>query len=83
MFTRHHIGTDGAFGGWAVGGTGSGNTLILHWNGATWTRVPGPAAAVSGSLSAVAATSPASAWAVGSTRSGKTLILRWNGTTWK
>jgi eukaryotic-like serine/threonine-protein kinase len=80
---------------WAVGCTGCGtdstatstSTLILRWNGATWTQVPPP---VVGSLDGVAAVSASSAWAVGYTitfptsgRSGtSTLILHWNGATW-
>ena len=80
---------------WAVGCTGCGtgstatstSTLILHWNGTTWTQVPPP---VVGSLDGVAAVSASSAWAVGYTitfpTSGRpgtsTLILHWNGATW-
>ncbi len=83
---------------WAVGnyyngreGSGEGyRTLILHWNGTAWKRVPSPNAPHSGEnyLSAVTATSPASAWAVGEyfIRGGtadRTLILRWDGAAWK
>jgi hypothetical protein len=62
-------------------------TLILHWNGKTWTRVPSPSPTVSPELYGVAATSASNAWAVGwsavSTLSGsKTLILHWDGKTW-
>ncbi len=72
---------------WAVGSTGT-KTLILHWNGASWTRVPSPSPAggVGSNLSAVSAPSASDAWAAGSyfTSSGesKTLILRWNGAAW-
>src|SRR6266700_2423815 len=38
---------------WAIGATGTGQTLIVHWNGKTWTRVPSPGGAFHG----VAATS--------------------------
>ena len=44
---------------WAVGGTGSYprvKTLIVHWNGTAWRRVPSPSPAGS-SLTGVAATS--------------------------
>ena len=27
---------------WAVGGTNGGKTLIVHWNGSAWRRVPSP-----------------------------------------
>ena len=82
---------------WAVGctgcGTGSGapggRTLILRWNGTTWTRVPSPDPGTSSVIAGVAAASDGSAWAVGWTGSGSstsptstTLILRWNGTAW-
>src|SRR5579862_7495566 len=67
---------------WAVGSAGV-KTLIVHWNGTAWKRVPSPSPAAGGGLDGVAATSARDAWAVGGTRGGKTLILRWNGTTWK
>ena len=63
---------------WAVGSTGTGRTLIVHWNGKTWTQAPG----VSGSLSGVAATSATNAWAVGYTANDKALIVHWNGHAW-
>jgi len=67
---------------WAVG-TGSGaKTLILRWNGTSWTQVASPSPGSGGSLARVAATSASNAWAVG-TAGGKALILRWNGTAWK
>lgn len=76
---------------------GKGKTLILHWDGRTWKRVPspspggGPDTGVNlgpdNRLGAVAATSATSAWAVGwgSTRGlvYAPLILRWNGRRWK
>ena len=33
---------------WAVGSAGTGKTLIVHWNGKTWTRVPSPGGAFHG-----------------------------------
>src|ERR1700722_17097473 len=70
---------------WAVGSTGTA-TLILHWNGTTWTRVTAPSPGHLGRLTAVSAFSPSDVWAVGSyqTSSGgnKTLIVHWNGTSW-
>jgi hypothetical protein len=83
---------------WAVGSdTGQGKTLILHWNGRTWKRVPspnpggGPNTGVNigptNALYAVAASSATSAWAVGggSTRGVEDapVILHWNGRAWK
>ena len=67
-------------------------TLLLHWNGRTWSRVASPNPGHgSDSLWAVAAQSARSAWAVGNTcvaqchgfrgRFGP-LVLHWNGRTW-
>jgi hypothetical protein len=88
---------------WAVGyscakrcapvssGDAGGRTLILHWNGASWARVPSPNPGPGGDdLTGVSAISATSAWAVGNTCAaacGNTtvfhpLILRWNGTSW-
>jgi hypothetical protein len=82
---------------WAVGcagncfqGFGGIKTLILHWNGTAWKRVPSPSPGAGSSLSSVTATSARNAWAVGctafcflSSASPHTVILRWNGTAWK
>ncbi|HUJ07327.1 MAG TPA: hypothetical protein VLX31_14555 [Streptosporangiaceae bacterium] len=54
------------------------DTLIFHWNGTAWARVPGRSP---GQLTAVAAVSARSAWAVGFDGL-KALILRWNGPGW-
>lgn len=65
-------------------------TLLLHFNGSTWTHVTSPdPGTVSDTLDAVSATSPTNAWAVGqygNTVNGatvsQTLLLHWNGKTW-
>jgi serine/threonine-protein kinase len=74
--------------GWIAPGADHGNvngraetTLILRWNGTTWTRAPSPSPGPSGRLSGVTIISSSDAWATG-TVDGKTLILRWNGQTW-
>lgn len=71
---------------WAVGGTNGGKTLIAHWNGTAWKRVPSPSPP-GAQLHGVAATSATNAWAVGNTHPSrdvyKIVILHWNGTTWK
>ena len=78
---------------WAVGFTGhsrrsSQKTLILHWNGMRWERVPSPSPGRAGSdddLFSVTATSPRDAWAVGyifRLPRIRTLILHWNGRHW-
>ena len=87
---------DSATDAWAVGyscsacGTASevDRTLILHWNGTTWTKATSPNPSTSSNrLSGVTAISATAAWAVGGYSNDKTgaeedLILRWNGTTW-
>jgi hypothetical protein len=75
---------------WAVGwesSTAAGQqTLIVHWNGKTWTRQPSPSPGPDGELAAVHLSSARSGWAVGSVEASnqhiKSLILRWNGTSW-
>lgn len=72
---------------WAVGyfqnPAGRLRTLILHWNGTKWLRVPSPNPVAGGdTLSGVAATSKTNAWAVGG-KNGHPLILRWNGKAWR
>lgn len=76
---------------WAVGtsyappNVTSGRTLILHWNGHSWSRQKSPnVSSGTNSLVAVTATSPWNAWAVGQydTSASHPLILRWNGHTW-
>lgn len=79
---------------WIVGyssasDTRRAHTLIAHWNGRIWQRVPSPNAAgrrTSSFLEAVAATSRNDAWAVGWVLTGPgsaTLIEHWNGTRWR
>jgi hypothetical protein len=82
---------------WAVGCTAfcfissaSPKTVILHWNGSTWTRQSSPAQAKIGALNGVAATSASNAWAVGCAghcfgpmATTQTMIVRWNGTAWR
>jgi hypothetical protein len=52
---------------WAVGSyTDVGTrTLITHWNGKTWTRVPSPNLGDLSHLKGVAASAPGNVWAVG------------------
>ena len=69
---------------WAVGFSGSNKTVILHWNGLSWKRVPNPSHSQLGddSLTAVSAASADNAWAVGVSASGG-VALHWNGRSWK
>jgi hypothetical protein len=66
---------------WAVGSTSpSGSakaitrddTLILHWDGSHWTRVPSPGPGISAELFAVASSSAGNIWAVGIFSDGTT-----------
>jgi hypothetical protein len=74
---------------WAVGSYHNSSdvsqTLILHWNGTTWTQVASPSPAQSSSLTSVAATSASDAWAVGFYYTGtadQSMILHWDGASW-
>ncbi|HEX2321835.1 MAG TPA: hypothetical protein VHJ18_22880 [Streptosporangiaceae bacterium] len=64
-----------------------GRTLIVHWNGRTWSRVPSPSPGVA-VLEAVSVRSASDAWAVGfysreiSSPGKRSLILHWNGSAW-
>jgi hypothetical protein len=63
-------------------------TLILHWDGTSWSKVPSPnPSARLNHLTGVSAPSATDAWAVGNYRNNKTgdwdtLILHWDGTIW-
>ncbi len=78
---------------WAVGytgsfGEGSGQaTLIYHWDGSTWTRVPSPDPDGSFNyLYGVTAISTNDAWAVGVTETtdghSASLTMHWDGSNW-
>jgi hypothetical protein len=64
------------------------DTLILHWNGKTWSQVKSPSpGGANNVLFGVTAVTSDNAWAVGDTintfpGNAKSLILHWNGTTW-
>ena len=76
---------------WAVGGqAGVRNQvpvtvpLIEHWNGASWSIVPAPKAAV-GVLESVSAASASGVWAVGAGQQNgqSTVALHFDGSSWK
>jgi hypothetical protein len=70
---------------WAVGDYDPGQTLIVHWDGASWTQVPSPDPATPSRLFGVHALSASNAWAVGEYFDGsidKTLIVHWSGSAW-
>ena len=78
--------------GWAVGLRCTGKcqdqyTLIEHWNGRRWSRVPSPSPSRIQYLGAVRAVSARDAWAVGFYATDhdnvvRTLIEHWNGRRW-
>jgi len=81
---------------WASGlyntNSGGEGTLLLHWNGTSWTRVPSPTPRPGGSaggsfLNGVDMVATGDVWSAGGTifdNTGKerTLLLHWNGVTW-
>jgi hypothetical protein len=80
---------------WAIGQTGPSSegtgqqTLIEHWNGASWTRVASPnlPGASNSSLRGVTAIAASNAWAVGTADmpdgTFRTLTAFWNGRHWR
>jgi hypothetical protein len=74
---------------WAVGYSTDSNfnnrSLMLHWNGATWSIVPSPAVG-NDILYAVDAIASNDVWATGRTKVGysssRTLTMHWDGSTW-
>ena len=78
---------------WAVGSaaddySGPINTMVLHWDGRTWSQVTSPnPSSTSNRLVSVSTESARDAWAVGDykddpTGARNTLILHWDGTSW-
>lgn len=70
---------------WAVGGSDQSGeayqTLVEHWDGASWSIVP--SATFDGVLQSVAVISPSDIWAVGNNGyPGPGLIEHWNGSSW-
>ncbi|MDQ3855692.1 MAG: hypothetical protein M3281_04770 [Chloroflexota bacterium] len=66
--------------------SGYPRSLILRWNGTSWSRLTSPNLGVSTQLQEVALVSSGNVWAVGDYYSspsvGKTFTARWNGTSW-
>jgi hypothetical protein len=70
---------------WAVGWQDSGvlQPLIEHWNGTSWSVVPGASPRGGESyLSSVSATGPNDVWAVGGAAPNSNLVEHWNGSNW-
>ncbi len=73
---------------WAVGGGSDGDdadlSMILHWDGESWTQVPGPTPGYFSRLYDVIALAPNDVWATGDWFDGDyhVLTLHWDGTSW-
>ncbi len=79
---------------WAVGESfnaavsGSGQTLIEHYNGTKWSIVPSPSPGTNATLTGVTTSNASNnVWAVGyytpaGSSTAQTLTLNWNGSTW-
>jgi hypothetical protein len=70
------------------GGIIGNKTLILHWNGRTWSKVASPSpGSFDDAINTVHRVSAANIWAVGTYAGNdlrdKSLILHWNGRSWK
>ena len=87
----HGVAVSPAGDAWAAGDYLTGGnlrqTLLLHWDGTSWTLVPSPnAGSGANTLQAVAAVAANDAWAAGSSVDAgglhHTLIEHWNGTAW-
>jgi hypothetical protein len=64
---------------WAVGNKYSATeSLFMHWNGSTWSRVAPGSPSPSSDINMVSCTTANSCWAGGA--SG--LVARWNGSNW-
>ncbi len=87
----HGLGGTGPGDVWAVGSDttpgGSQGTLIEHWNGSAWSRLPSPAGEAAGAeLLSVSAINASDVWAVGDARpngSFTTLVEHWDGRAWR
>jgi hypothetical protein len=74
---------------WAVGlywdQAGIGHSMVLHWDGATWSQVKSPnLGSEHSALYSVTAVSPKDVWAVGDYQEAGIhgLVLHWDGTRW-
>jgi hypothetical protein len=73
-------------GPWTVGDYSTSTaqvTMILHWNGTRWIKVPSPGRTGLNFLAGISMDSSSDGWAVGGNpNTGKVLLLHWNGTSW-
>ena len=67
--------------GWAVGSTsqvGTGQSVLLHDSGGTWTRVPSTGL----SMDHIVMTSPTDGWIVGTAAPGVSAVWHYTGSAW-
>ncbi len=74
---------------WAVGGSGDGDmasySYILHWNGSSWTHVPGPLVGFQQRLYAVEAIAANDVWIAGEALDAngyRGVVQHWDGSSW-
>jgi hypothetical protein len=69
-----------------VGGTGPAHTLVVLWDGSSWSQIPSPTPGQEAGLNGVSCASTSNCVAVGESTvasgSEHTLIEAWNGTRW-
>jgi hypothetical protein len=76
---------------WAVGRyqntPDTAQTLVEHWNGASWKVVPSPSPGVVNAPQAIEVVTASDIWFVGpysnASNTSQTLIEHWNGSSWK
>ena len=73
-----------AVGGWERRGDGfRAATLVLHFDGVSWSRVPSPSPSPGANvLYAIDGSSPTDLWAGGYRGRGRSLVLHWTGSEW-
>jgi hypothetical protein len=86
----HAASARGPSSAWAVGTSDGGTkTLIVRWNGSTWSAVPAPSPGEENVLTSVSAVSSTDVWAAGISATPLTvvhedepLLLHWDGSAW-
>jgi hypothetical protein len=69
---------------WVAGSTASttsGRSLVLHWDGSSWTELPAPFGTTAGRVSALLATDGGRCWAAGSA-GNRAAVAAWDGHRW-
>jgi hypothetical protein len=63
---------------------GANQSLFIHWDGTTWSTVPGPSLGIYNEMNGIAARAANDIWAVGDGGSLglQTLVMHWDGSQW-